>query len=31
MKIKGASGEEYHVTGQGQGNYNVSPKYRITI
>lgn len=22
MKIKGASGEEYHVTGQGQGNYN---------
>lgn len=22
MKIKGASGEEYHVTGQGQGTYN---------
>ena len=22
MKIKGADGNEYHVTGQGQGNYN---------
>ncbi|MBR5476699.1 MAG: hypothetical protein IKV17_07775 [Bacteroidaceae bacterium] len=22
MKVKGADGHEYHVTGQGQGNYN---------
>ena len=22
MRIKGMSGEEYNVTGQGQGNYN---------